>query len=119
MKKKILIVDDQKICAIALQQLLQKNYDTTMVHSGEEAVEAAKASCFDLVLLDISMPGLDGFQTKDQLRLLKLHLLIIAVTARNDHTDQTYWQQQGFDGYLYKGLSGQAMLQVIEERLTN
>ena len=80
--KKILIVDDNYINCLFLSETLKKEgLVTTKAHSGEEAVDLCKNSDFDVVLMDISMKGIDGYEAMKQIKTKKPHIPVIIQTG--------------------------------------
>jgi CheY-like chemotaxis protein/acyl-CoA thioesterase FadM len=69
MKKKILIIDDDKLVAKSVERLLKvKGYEVTLAHSGSEAIEISSKNSFDLIISDIRMPGMDGIETLKKIK---------------------------------------------------
>ena len=84
-KNKILIVDDNKInLLIAEKLLLDFNYEIETAQSGEEALYKIKEVLFDLIIMDIVMPGMDGFETCSKIKELTPSILIIMLTGLTD-----------------------------------
>ena len=85
MQKKILIVDDEPNIVIPLQFLMeQNNYETLIANNGEEALDIIAKEMPDLVLLDIMLPGIDGYEVCEMVRLKPewRHIRIIFLTAK-------------------------------------
>jgi len=84
-KNKILIVDDNKINLLIAEKLLLKyDYIIETALSGEEALSKLKATDFDLIIMDIMMPGMDGFETCSKIKELNPSVLIIMLTGLTD-----------------------------------
>ena len=84
-KRKILIVDDNEdLCRNLLDILELKEYDVDIVYNGANAIGAVKNEKFDVVLLDVNMPGLSGIDTLKILKQIEPHLAIIMITAYAD-----------------------------------
>ncbi len=67
--KKILVVDDQKdICDLIKERLIQNNFSVLVASNGQDAVELSRSEHPDLILLDVAMPDLDGYQTCEMLK---------------------------------------------------
>jgi len=82
-KRKILLVDDEHAIRKMLTRLLTgEDYDVVSAANGAEALELASRGDFDLALLDLNMPGLDGWDTYEQLTAKKPLLPVIVITAR-------------------------------------
>jgi len=83
MKPRILIVDDEKEFVDALaERLTLRDYDVTTCLSGEDAVETLKGLNFDVVILDVSMPGMDGVETLREIKKIKPLTEVLMLTGR-------------------------------------
>ena len=83
MKPRILIVDDEKEFVDALsERLIIRDYDVTTALSGEEAVETLKGLNFDVVILDVAMPGMDGVETLREIKKMKPLTEVLMLTGR-------------------------------------
>ncbi len=117
-KKKILVVDDSETNVLLLQKLLEEEgYETEYAYSGESALKLLKKKSFSLILLDIMMPGLDGF---DVLNTLKeqgkiRHTPIIMVTAKDDYHSQKKAIEMGATDYLTKPLDLEKLKNLIHK----
>jgi two-component system cell cycle response regulator DivK len=116
----ILIVEDNEKNRKLLRKVLERiGYRTVEVESGEEAVEAARASQPDLVLMDYQLPGIDGIETFHRLRVdpaIK-RMPIIAVTASAMPEDTERMMQAGFDGFETKPINVKNLMATIESLL--
>lgn len=102
---RILIVDDQAMNLDALSRLLQiRHYETAMVESGAEALEAVRAQPPDLILLDINMPGMDGFETCSRLKAdpEMADIPVIFLSALGDSLDKVKAFKAGGADYVVK-----------------
>ena len=82
MRTRILMVDDEKEFVEPLaERLAIRDYDVTTSLSGEEAIEKIKAARFDVVVLDVSMPGMDGIDTLREIKRLRPILEVILLTG--------------------------------------
>ena len=90
--EKILIIDDSPVQANFLSSILEPDYEITVVNSAEEGLEQAKAGDYSLILLDVIMPGIDGFQLLKMLQeeVILRHTPVILITSLNDiqHEEQ-------------------------------
>ncbi|MEK9163714.1 MAG: response regulator, partial [Chloroflexota bacterium] len=78
----VLVVDDEKAMRLSLSEILTLDgCEVQMAASGEEALQMIMASSFDLMLLDIKMPGMDGIQTLAEVRRLAPHTVVVMLTA--------------------------------------
>lgn len=121
---RILVVDDDESVAAAIDRTLEnRGYETIVVHSGAEAIVAAKERHPDLVILDVVMPGMDGIQVCTKLREDEetRRLPIIFLTARAMLEDKVEGFEAGADDYLTKpfaiqelGLRVKALLRRVQ-----
>jgi twitching motility two-component system response regulator PilH len=114
--KKILIVDDSPTERHFLGELLTKNgFQIMTLESGEEAVAKAADLMPDLILMDVVMPGMNGFQatrliTKDD---RTKHIPVIMCTSKNQETDMVWARRQGATEYVVKPVDPQDLLSKI------
>ena len=114
--KKILVVDDSPTERHVLVDLLTKNgYQVITAESGEEGVEKAKKELPDLVLMDVVMPGLNGYQATRTLTREEStkHSPIIVCTSKGQDTDKIWGLRQGAQDYLVKPVNGEELLSKI------
>jgi two-component system alkaline phosphatase synthesis response regulator PhoP len=103
MKKHILIVDDEEHLADALAHNLQfEGFSTTIAYDGEEALNVARTIQFDLVILDIMMPKLDGLEVCRRLRSTGSRVPILFLTAKASDADRLLGLKVGADDYVAK-----------------
>ena len=114
--KKILVVDDSPTERHVLVDLLTKNgYQVITAESGEEGVEKAKKELPNLVLMDVVMPGLNGYQATRTLTREEStkHIPIIVCTSKGQETDKIWGLRQGAQDYLVKPVNGEELLSKI------
>ena len=113
---KVLIVDDSPTETHKLTTLLEKNgHSVITAVNGEEGVKTAKAELPELVLMDIVMPGLNGFQATRQLSKASetTHIPVIIVTTKDQETDRVWGMRQGAKAYLTKPIDESELLDAI------
>ena len=112
-KERILIVDDDKnICELLRLYLEKEGYETAMAHDGESALAVFEEKQFDLVLLDVMMPRVDGWETCRRIRA-KGNTPIIMLTAKGETFDKVLGLELGADDYVVKPFSpGEVMARV-------
>ncbi len=99
---KILIVDDEKMIVKGLRfALMQEQYEIDCAYDGEEAVEYAKKTEYDAVLLDLMLPKLDGIQVCQQIREFS-NMPILMLTAKGEDMDKILGFEYGADDYITK-----------------
>ena len=118
--KKILVAEDEESNYQYLKEVLAgKNANLTRANNGFEAVEQAKTKTFDVILMDIKMPIMDGKEAAKIIKGLKPNLPIIAQTAFALDSDKDNFLQNGFDDYISKPISINALLKKIEAHFKN
>jgi PAS domain S-box-containing protein len=114
---RILLTEDNP-ANIALIKAVLKDYQLDVATSGEEAVAKARQNPYDLVLMDIQLPQMDGVTAMQQIRKgSRRHLPIIALTAFAMKGDREQYLAKGFDDYLPKPLNLERMIKIIHDRL--
>lgn len=99
----ILVVEDEPKVADALRSGLEaENFEVTLAHTGEEGFFLVNERSFDLVLLDLMLPGRDGFQVLETLRKRGLQTPVLVLTARDSLEDRVMGLDRGADDYLVK-----------------
>jgi len=120
MAKKVLIVDDEPSIIVALQFLMEQNgYDTLVAFSGEEAMEAVVRDHPDLILLDIMLPVVDGFEVCQRVRENPdwKDIRIVLLTALGSEAHVTKGLDLGADAYVVKPFSNAALMAKVRELL--
>ena len=116
-KKHILVVDDdQKIKELISQYLIEQNFIVTTAESSAEAKDRMELFSFDLIVLDIMMPGQDGLDLTREIRL-KTDLPIILLTAKGDPSDRIKGLELGADDYVPKPFEPKELLLRIKNIL--
>jgi DNA-binding response OmpR family regulator len=108
--ERILVVDDEA----SIRQLLSYNltragYEVVMAESGEEALQVASREPFDLMLLDVMLPGMDGFEVCKEIRKTSA-MPILMLTARGEEIDRVIGFEIGTDDYVTKPFSPRELL---------
>jgi DNA-binding response OmpR family regulator len=99
----ILVVEDDTVLARQIASTLtEAGHDPIVVHDGEKALDKTKATPFDLIVLDIILPGMDGFEVLRHLRAQHLVSRVLMLTARGEVKDRVTGLQLGADDYLPK-----------------
>ncbi|MBA3959609.1 MAG: response regulator transcription factor [Chloroflexi bacterium] len=103
MSATILIVEDEYAVARGVQYALQQEgYQVSLARSGEEGLEFATQQAPDLVLLDVRLPGIDGFEMLRRLRATGSKAPVLMLTARDEEVDKVIGLELGADDYLTK-----------------
>jgi PAS domain S-box-containing protein len=117
--QRILVVDDNVDAACSLEMLLKSlGHETLVVNDGAEALRVAPEYRPSIVLLDIGMPGLDGYEVARRLRAMDggEALRIVAVTGWGQDTDREKSREAGFDVHLVKPVEPRELVRVLDER---
>ena len=100
---RVLVVEDEvKMAALLKQGLEEQNHSVETVHDGRAAIEMARGYDFDVIILDVMLPGLDGFEVARRLRKSQKQTPILMLTARDAIPDVTHGLDVGADDYLTK-----------------
>lgn len=121
MPKKVLIVDDEPSIIVALQFLMEQNgFETMVAFSGEEAMETIARQRPDLVLLDIMLPVVDGFEVCQRLRENPewKGVRIVLVTALGSEANAAKGLALGADAYITKPFANADLVAKVKELLT-
>jgi len=120
--KKVLVVDDEKLIVKGIRfSLEQDNMKVTCAYDGEEAIELVKNNDFDVILLDVMLPKLTGFEVCQQIREFS-NVPIIMLTAKGDDMDKILGLEYGADDYITKPfniLEVKARIKAIMRRSKN
>ena len=106
MTGRILLVEDEPSLRMAIEDALRgRGYEVTSASDGIEGERLALREGFDLVVLDVMLPGRDGFQILRNLRADRLAIPVVLLTARGDEFDRVQGFESGADGYVVKPFS--------------
>ena len=102
MAKKVLVVDDEKLIVEGIRfSLLQDGMEVDCAYDGEEAFNMAKANSYDMILLDVMLPKMDGFEVCQAIREFS-DVPIVMLTAKGDDMDKILGLEYGADDYITK-----------------
>lgn len=102
---RILIVEDEKDLGLLLKKRLSKDYSVDLCGNGLDAVDYIETFSYDVILLDLMLPGMDGLQTLNHIRNLGLTVPVLILTAKGDIRDRVSGLDAGADDYLVKPFS--------------
>lgn len=115
---KILIVEDEKRLADSLRTLLEgKGFDVEAVYDGETGSAYAELGIYDLLILDVMMPGMDGYELARRVRAQRCSMPILMLTARSSIEDRIEGLNAGADYYLTKPFDARELLACINALL--
>lgn len=116
MARILIIEDDPDIASIERDYLEINHYDSVIATSGTEGLRLALTEPFDLILLDIMLPGMNGFDVCRQIRE-KLDIPLLMVTAKREDMDQVLGLGLGADGYIEKPFSPSVLVAKVQAQL--
>lgn len=116
MIKRVLVVDDEPtIVELVKLRLMKEGYEVETATNGEHALEIAKNQKFDLAILDIMMPDMDGYELLKHIRQdLNLGFPIMFLTAKSSDNDVWEGWQTGADYYITKPFTGESLLRGVK-----
>jgi DNA-binding response OmpR family regulator len=120
--KKILIVDDEPNIVMSLEYTFKKNnFEVFIARDGQEALDILKNQFPDIIILDIMMPLVDGFETLEQIKKNEQlnHCKVIFLSAKNKESDIEKGMALGADAYLTKPFSIKKVVEQVNELLEN
>ncbi len=116
----ILVVEDTKTNQMVIKLLLtQLGFEPHIANNGQEALEILQNQNFDLILMDISMPKMDGFETTKRIRDLNIQIPIIALTAHSIADEKVRYLCAGFDDAIMKPARKKQLGKVITDHIRN
>ena len=118
--ERILIVDDSPTETFRFKEILTKHgYDVLEASNGADGVTLAKAEQPDLVLMDVVMPGVNGFQATRQITRDEdtKHIPVVIVSTKDQATDRVWGKRQGAIDYLIKPIEEKQLIDVIKQFL--
>lgn len=119
MKKKILIVDDEISICLLLENFLSQDYDVVTINNGIEALEWLEGNLPDLILSDIQMPEMDGYEFLDNVRKrgFTKHTPFIMLSARSESKERIKCYKLGAQDYLTKPFNPEELEELVKKNL--
>ncbi len=115
---KILVIEDEKLLADSICELLQsKGFDAEAVYDGKSGMEYAELGIYDLVILDVMMPEMDGYEVAKRVRADRCSAPILMLTARSGVEDKIEGLNAGADYYLTKPFDTRELLACVNALL--
>ncbi len=112
---RILIAEDNEVNQIVLKKMIEKlGYRPSIVKDGKEAVEAASRSAYDIIFMDVQMPGMDGLEAAQTIKAMPNSPFIVAVTAHALKGDRQKYLAAGMDEYISKPIQASMIGEIIE-----
>lgn len=122
MQSRILVIDDDReLCSLLEEYLADEGFEVEKVHDGLEGVEWACSRNYDLVVLDVMLPGLNGFEVLRRIRAAS-SLPVVMLTARGEEVDRIVGLEMGADDYLPKPFNPRelvARIRAVQRRQTS
>jgi DNA-binding response OmpR family regulator len=107
---RVLVIDDEReLCALIADYLQPLGYEVQAEHDGFAGIERALAESFHAIILDVMLPGIDGFEVLTRIRA-RSQVPVLMLTARGDETDRIVGLEMGADDYLPKTFSSRELL---------
>ena len=98
----LLVEDEKRLSAAVCKMLKQENFSTDPVYTGPDGLDYAQTDLYDAIILDVMLPGMDGFTVLKKIRQKGLHTPVLMLTARGDLEDRVRGLETGADYYLPK-----------------
>ena len=115
---KLLLIEDEKLLSDTIKAILTaKGFEVEAVYDGETGAEYAETGIYDLLILDVMMPGMDGYQVAREVRAKRCAVPILMLTAKSDVTDRVAGLNAGADYYLTKPFDTRELLACINALL--
>ena len=115
---KILIIEDEVLLADSLKELMiQKGYEADTAYDGITGEEYAELGIYDLIILDVMLPGMDGYEVAKRLRMKHLGTPILMLTARSELEDRVEGLNSGADYYLTKPFDTRELIACVHALL--
>jgi len=116
MSQRILLVEDEESIRELIKLNLEiENYEVVSLDNGKDVVKYYNQEHFDLILLDVMLPEVDGFQVCEQIRLIDMHIPILMLTAKDAQSDKLTGLKKGADDYLTKPFNLEELLLRIKK----
>jgi CheY-like chemotaxis protein len=117
---RILVAEDAKANQTLIQILLQKmGFQVTIVEDGQQAVDKLRTETFDLILMDMQMPVMNGYEATREIKTMGIQSPVIAVTAHAMKGDEQKCFDAGCDGYLTKPIDKNKLAEAIRKNITD
>jgi DNA-binding response OmpR family regulator len=115
-KGKILIIDDSATNVFLLQTLLEEQgFSVIFSYNGKEAMKYIEEQNFDLLLLDIMMPGVDGYDVLEKMSNEQKNTPVIMVTAKDDKDSENKAREMGASDYVTKPINFEKLIQIVQK----
>ena len=106
----LLVEDEESIRDVVKLNLEMEDYEVVTISNGKEVIKTWKSEHFDLLILDVMLPEVDGFQICEQIRLTDMETPILMLTAKDSSADRITGLKKGADDYLTKPFNLEELL---------
>jgi DNA-binding response OmpR family regulator len=117
MSQILIVEDEQRISSFVSKGLRANGFATVVVSTGEQALARLRGDAFDLVILDIGLPGIDGYEVLRELRSWDAAIQVVMLTARDEVDDTVHGLEVGADDYITKPFRFEELLARVRARL--
>lgn len=119
MKKKILVVDDEISICLLLENFLSQDYDVVSLNNGSDALEWLEGNLPDLIISDIQMPKMDGYEflTNVRKRGFTKHTPVLMLSARSESKERIKCYKLGAQDYLTKPFNPEELEELVKKNL--
>jgi hypothetical protein len=115
MNKKIIVAEDSSVIQNLTKRILsQLNYSIVPVKNGKQVIDHLKKDQYDLVLLDINMPVMDGMECARKIRSMKIDVPIVAITGNANNYSMSDFEEVGINAYLPKPLNYDDLVEMVK-----
>ena len=111
---KVLIIEDDKILSKTIEQCICSKYDVDRAFDGEEGVMYAQNNIYDVIILDIMIPIINGYEVLENLRARKVYTPVLILTAKDTLNDKLKGFRLGADDYMVKPFNKEELLARID-----
>ena len=111
---RVLVVEDDKILAKTIEQILSSRYDIDHAYDGEEGLLYAKQNIYDIIILDLMMPRMNGYEMIQELRKIKIITPVLILTAKDGLDDKLKGFRMGADDYIVKPFNKDELIARME-----
>lgn len=119
MKKTILVIDDESIIGLLLENFLSAQYEVKHIDNGQQALEWLELNIPDLIICDIEMPGINGFDLLTQIRQrgFTRHTPVVMLSAKSESKERIKCYKLGAQDYLTKPFNPEELEEIVKKNL--
>lgn len=117
MSRVLIVEDEERIASFVAKGLRANGLSSVVVSTGEQGLASLRRESFDLVILDVGLPGIDGFEVLSELRTFDPSIQVVMLTARDEVADTVHGLEVGADDYVTKPFRFEELLARVRARL--